>query len=157
MSHAVRWWVPAAALFLLAAARQPATLSGTWQATVPEAVRNQDGLLTVESTTTAMLELAVRGDSVTGTIRRGASRVSRPVAGVIRGNAVTLEGATRARAYVNGVDHELALVITYRFTLKGDTLRGTVETRRADPKDDFTLPGVEQDPLPIVAVRVPPR
>jgi hypothetical protein len=134
---------------------QPASITGTWNAQVPEAVRNEDGVQTVESTVAAVLRLEAKGDSVSGTITRGKATIARPLKGTVKGSAVTLLGQTKARVYTNGAEHELNIIATYRLTLSGDTLRGTIETKldSASAAAGAMLPGVEQSPMPIVAVR----
>ncbi len=50
--------------------RAQSSAVGTWSAQVPDAVRNEDGVQTVVSTTTAILVLQARGDSLFGTLTR---------------------------------------------------------------------------------------
>lgn len=128
---------------------------GTWLVQLPDAVRNQDGVQTVVSTTTATLVLEARGDSLIGTLTRGQSGIARAVRGTLKGSQATLQADTKARVMANGEEHTLSLITTFRFTLEGDSMRGTSETR-FDPsaKPAVLLPGVEQEPMPVTASRV---
>ncbi len=135
-------------------AAQP-SIVGTWSVRLPDAVRNQDGVQTVVSTTTATLVLEARGDSVVGTLTRSQSGVPRAVRGTVTGSQATLQADTKARVMTNGEEHTLSLITTFRFTLDGDSMRGTSETR-LDPsaKPAIEFPGVEQEPVQVTATRV---
>jgi hypothetical protein len=137
--------------------RAQGTAAGTWTAQVPDAVRNEDGVQTVVSTTTAILILEARGDSLFGTLSRAKSPTPRAVRGSVKGALVTLQAETKARAMMNGEEQTFALITTFRFTLDGDTLRGTSETS-FDPasKPAMPFPGVEQSPVPVTATRTKP-
>jgi hypothetical protein len=148
----------AVALFTIAgpiAAQSPAT--GTWSIQLPDAVRNEDGVQTVVSTTTAVLILTARGDSLVGTLTRANSTTPRAVRGAANGAQITLLADTKARAMMNGEEQTFALITTFRLTLDGNTLRGTSETS-FDPasKPATPFPGVEQAPVPVTATRQKP-
>lgn len=136
-----------------------ASIAGTWTAVVPDAVKNEDGVQSVISTTTATLVLEMRGDSVVGTFKRLKSPVARAIAGTVSGATVVLHANTQARMILNGEEQTLALITTYRFTLDGYTLRGTSETK-IDPASKpptmaaMMATGVEQSPVPVTATRV---
>jgi hypothetical protein len=131
-------------------------VTGTWTAELPDVVRNEDGVVTVESTMPGTFVLEVRGDSVFGTLTRGRGPTKRPLRGQITGNKLVLVAETRARVNTNGDEHELKLLTTFRFTLNGSVMTGTSETNRDPSSPPITLPGVEQPPLPVTAKRTAP-
>ena len=131
-------------------------VAGTWTAELPEVVRNEDGVVSVESTTPGTLVLEVRGDSVFGTLMRGRGPTKRPLRGQVTGNKVVLVAETRARVYANGDEQEVKMLTTFRFTLNGSVMTGTSETSRDPSSPSVPLPGVEQPPLPVTAKRTAP-
>jgi hypothetical protein len=134
---------------------QPPRIDGSWRATLPGAVRTENGIQTVESTTTADLQLLRCGDAVIGSVRRATSSVSRSLRGMLYGTSLVLEGKAPARTNVNGQDYEVTLVVTYKLQVVGDSLHGTTETQLEKGSAGVALPGVEQAPLPMHAVRAP--
>ncbi|MCC6244220.1 MAG: hypothetical protein IT353_15360 [Gemmatimonadaceae bacterium] len=131
-------------------------LAGTWTAELPQAVRTEDGVVSVESTTPGTLVLEMRGDSVFGTLMRGRGPTARPLRGKITDNKVVLVAQSLARVYADGGENTLALLTTFRLTLNGNAMTGTIETSRDPSSPPITLPGVEQPPLPVTVKRTAP-
>ena len=131
--------------------------AGTWTAKLPTGVRNINGEQSIVSTNNATFVLEVRGDSIVGSLTYDGSSAPRALRGTRTGNTGVLAMNGAARVILNGEEHEIAMITTFRFTLEGDTLKGTSETAMDPAKAaSAPFPGPEQDPLPVTATRTKP-
>jgi uncharacterized repeat protein (TIGR01451 family) len=108
MKHLLSWVVAGALLAPAMAMAQSKSIAGTWNATVK--TPNGGGNPT--------LTFAVKGDSVTGTVKRPTGEVI-PLHGTIKGNNLTYTYTISN----NGQD----IATTVKAKVKGDSLSGTMD------------------------------
>ena len=123
-------------------------ITGRWITELERMMRNENGNVSAGEKTKALLVLAQRGDSVTGTLQLlaadGRAPAPRQLRGTISGNKVSLATEVEARRNINGEESVQKVTIVYDLTVSGDKLDGTTTTKSAD---------MEMPPRPFVAVR----
>jgi hypothetical protein len=132
--------IVAATLPLLIAARPAAAqYAGVWEATVPAAIRNNNGVETPEGSVTITITIEQRGDSVFANWQRGAiegrpDQPARKLTGVVKDGQLLLNGPAQDAKMRRGDEEEtIRMLTTYALKLTGDELAGTQKvTNEAD-------------------------
>jgi len=113
------------------AAAQSHPLAGAWTIEYQRGLSNENGEITAIMGT-GRLDLAVKGDSLVGTLtpvagpNAPAAPKPVPLGGVIKGNGATLIAKSTARVNMNGDEQIVNMTMTWELVASGDTLSGTM-------------------------------
>ena len=136
-----------------ALAAQAPSITGSWQLSYPAGVRNENGNITVLHGT-GVLTVVAQGDSLIGTLAADPNpeftpRPASRLAGKATAGEATFVSHSEATLSMNGDERTATVVSTWKFTVQGDSLVGTVERKL----EGYDIEGGSQPPQPVTGVR----
>lgn len=141
MSYSIRALALSAIALPVLAFAAPASaqgIEGTWEASIPLRLSNENGEMKASDFNRVMIALELKGDSVFGTWTASPTETTpapkpRVMKGTLKDGVAVLVGEPNdARVNMNGEERVIKMTITYTLKVTGDEMAGTMTTTSPD-------------------------